>query len=183
MRDEKDEGPPLATQALGISGDNVPLLFEAGMVFEDLGDRDKALELIERAIRGGYSIADVELYPGLRDLRADPRFVALRAELAAGTAAQTEEGAHERRERGPSDIQIYKQAGGYPSARHLPSRPGHGGHVVSNARPRRGPLSFFPERDLCGAASRWSIRREPIRAIDLKTDLGPEHLSLPTPSM
>ncbi len=92
MRDERDEARRLATQALGISGDNVPLLFEAGMVFEDLGDRDMALELIERAIRGGYSIADVELYPGLRDLRADPRFVALRAELAAGNQRSANQG-------------------------------------------------------------------------------------------
>jgi serine/threonine-protein kinase len=92
MRDQKDEARRLAAQALGVPGVNVPLLFEAGMVYEDLGDRDQALELIARALRGGYPISDVELHPGLRGLRADPRFEALRAELAAGNHRSANQG-------------------------------------------------------------------------------------------
>ncbi len=89
MRGEVDEARRRGTQALEKGGANVPVLFEAGMVFEDLGDRAKALELIERALRAGYPLAEVEHLPGLRGLREDPRFQALRAELAAGSNRST----------------------------------------------------------------------------------------------
>lgn len=91
MRGEADDARRRAEQALAGQV-NPPLLFEAGMVFEDIGDRDKAFDLISRAVRAGYPIDDIDLYPGLRSLREDARFKALRAELTAGGHSSANQG-------------------------------------------------------------------------------------------
>jgi hypothetical protein len=45
-----------------------------GESFEDLGERDRAVEWIEKALKAGFSTATLEEGPALRDLRSDPRF-------------------------------------------------------------------------------------------------------------
>jgi tetratricopeptide (TPR) repeat protein len=79
IRGEAAEARRLAAQALDGRAASVQILFEAGMVYEDVGDRRRALELIGKAVRGGLPVSQVEQYPGLRGLQEDPRFRAVRA--------------------------------------------------------------------------------------------------------
>ena len=57
---------------------NDPNVMEAiGESFDDLGDRQQALEWIGRALEAGFSRAVVENSPALRELRSDPGFAKL----------------------------------------------------------------------------------------------------------
>jgi hypothetical protein len=49
-------------------------MFRAAVVYEQVGDRERALQWIARAIQGGYSRDLIERSPSLAQLRTDPRF-------------------------------------------------------------------------------------------------------------
>jgi eukaryotic-like serine/threonine-protein kinase len=48
-----------------------------GTTYEELGDRARALDLLDQAIKAGYSTGKLERSPWLKDLRADERFARL----------------------------------------------------------------------------------------------------------
>ena len=56
------------------------LMFVLAAVWEDLGDRDPALDWLQRAVEGGYPATEIESYPGFAALREDPRYMALGSE-------------------------------------------------------------------------------------------------------
>lgn len=64
-------------------GDTPAENLDAGTVFrisaawEDLGFRERALEWMKVAVERGYSRTEIDRYPGLEDLRRDPRYLAL----------------------------------------------------------------------------------------------------------
>jgi len=64
----------LLRQALTLAPENVEVMFQAAVVYEQLGDRERALQWLARAIQGGYSRDLIERSPSLTQLRADPRF-------------------------------------------------------------------------------------------------------------
>ena len=64
----------LLAQALTIGLDGAQAMFAASQVYEQLGDRDHALEWIAQALKNGYPEDLVNRSPGLARLRADPRF-------------------------------------------------------------------------------------------------------------
>lgn len=68
------------TQALARSPDDPTVLLNAAEAYEYLGDRDRALQLSERALLQGSSKEEFETNPGLRRLVADSRFKRLAAE-------------------------------------------------------------------------------------------------------
>ncbi len=74
MLGQQDRARTLVQQGLRLAPDDVPIMFNAGVVYEQLGDREHALELIGKAIAGGYSRDLVDKAPSLARLRADPRF-------------------------------------------------------------------------------------------------------------
>src|SRR6185436_16664505 len=49
-------------------------LFKSGVIYEQLGDRLRALASIQKAVDEGYPRENVERSPDLVNLRADPRF-------------------------------------------------------------------------------------------------------------
>jgi hypothetical protein len=49
-------------------------MFQAGHNYEVLGDRERALEWIGRAIENGYSREHIERTPALREFCADGRY-------------------------------------------------------------------------------------------------------------
>lgn len=51
-----------------------------GQSFEDLGEREKAIEWIGKALKAGFTAATLEEGPALRDLRSDKRFAKLLSE-------------------------------------------------------------------------------------------------------
>jgi eukaryotic-like serine/threonine-protein kinase len=60
--------------ALAGSPDDRNILELAGETYENLGDRRRALEYIERALQKGYSLDDLKGNPDLQNLLTDPNF-------------------------------------------------------------------------------------------------------------
>ena len=54
------------------------VLSTVATTYEELGDRTKALEWLEQAIRAGYPLRRIERSPWLKDLRTDGRYTRLR---------------------------------------------------------------------------------------------------------
>ena len=67
----------LLRQGLALSPDDVSNMFQASLIYEQLGDRQLALEWIAKAIKGGFSRDLIEKEPTLAQLRRDPRYQAL----------------------------------------------------------------------------------------------------------
>jgi serine/threonine-protein kinase len=67
----------LLQKALALAPDDVSDLFQVSVVYEQLGDRERALEYIASAIKGGYPRELIEKAPSLAQLRRDPRFPGL----------------------------------------------------------------------------------------------------------
>lgn len=72
--DQADKARRYVEAALQSSSDSPFIVYFAGYVYEQLGERDRALELIGRAIELGYPVREIERDPWLVDLRADPRY-------------------------------------------------------------------------------------------------------------
>lgn len=67
-------------QAVALGSTIMPVLFNAALVYERIGDRQRALDAVGLALKGGYSPTDINQDPDLRELRTDPRFAALASE-------------------------------------------------------------------------------------------------------
>jgi len=74
MIDERPQSLQLIEQALEMAQENVQVMYRAGTVYEQLGDRDKALYWIDKSLENGYSLAEIEHQPDLRQLLKDARF-------------------------------------------------------------------------------------------------------------
>jgi serine/threonine-protein kinase len=75
--DQPQRARQLLQQALSLSPDDVSNMFQASAIFDQIGDRDLALQWIAKAIKGGFSRDLIEKEPTLARLRLDPRFPAL----------------------------------------------------------------------------------------------------------
>ena len=60
--------------AVDLKPDDLNVFFRIGATYETLGEREQALQWIEKALERGYSQAEIENAPGLKELRADTRF-------------------------------------------------------------------------------------------------------------
>jgi serine/threonine protein kinase/Flp pilus assembly protein TadD len=74
---------PLTRQAMALAENNPLVEFIGGETYEILGQREKAVPLIARALANGYSAYELTSNPELAALRADPKF---NAELNAAKA-------------------------------------------------------------------------------------------------
>jgi len=54
------------------------IMFSIASTYEDLGDRDRALDWLEKAVALDLSFKKVDHYPVLKNLRSHPRYLALR---------------------------------------------------------------------------------------------------------
>ena len=54
------------------------VLSTVATTYEELGDRSKALDWLEQAIKAGYSLKRIERSPSLKELRGDARYNRLR---------------------------------------------------------------------------------------------------------
>ncbi|RKY86624.1 hypothetical protein DRQ11_08105, partial [candidate division KSB1 bacterium] len=64
----------LLEQVLILEPSNLEVMFRIADIYELLGERELALNWIKTALQKGYSLAEIDRYPGLRKLRADERF-------------------------------------------------------------------------------------------------------------
>jgi serine/threonine protein kinase/tetratricopeptide (TPR) repeat protein len=53
---------------------DLEIIFRIGDIYEQLGNRDLALQWINKALSNGFSLAEIERNPGLKELRSDMRF-------------------------------------------------------------------------------------------------------------
>ncbi len=80
----KDDARSLATRALAGAPADPGVMFQAGVTFERLGDRGKAIEWIGQALAHDYPRGEVLRAPDLADLRKDNAFAAI---LRRGTTS------------------------------------------------------------------------------------------------
>ncbi len=64
----------LVQEAADLPSLNVHQMFRVGEMFEELGNRERALEWIGRALENGMPLAQIDHAPALDELRSDPRF-------------------------------------------------------------------------------------------------------------
>ena len=72
-----ERGFELAEQVAATAVVDAEVMATVGESFEDLGDRDRALEWIGRALDNGLSVENLERKPSLNRLREDPRYTEL----------------------------------------------------------------------------------------------------------
>lgn len=63
-----------ASRSLKLSPKDASIMFRAGTTYEQIGERGRALERIQKALEAGYSISEISNQPELKNLYADPRF-------------------------------------------------------------------------------------------------------------
>lgn len=61
-------------KALRLSQNDPQLLFNSALVYELVGDRDRALSALRSAVRAGYSVSEIRSAPELLELRKDSRY-------------------------------------------------------------------------------------------------------------
>jgi tetratricopeptide (TPR) repeat protein len=77
MLDQPHRARKALDQALALAPDSVEDMFQASVVYEQIGDRKRALEYVAKAIKGGYPRERFEKAPSLTQLRLDPRYQGL----------------------------------------------------------------------------------------------------------
>ena len=86
---QSEKAIPLIEAVLARAPENPSVLANAAEAYEYLGDRDRAIKLIESALDNGWTQAKVEKDFGLRNLVRDPRFEAIaRSNNSKTTPAQ-----------------------------------------------------------------------------------------------
>jgi serine/threonine-protein kinase len=78
MVGEGRKAETLANRALSASPENALVLYLAGTTYEQLGNREKALYWLGRALERGYSLSEIEQQPELKQLLADKRYASLK---------------------------------------------------------------------------------------------------------
>ncbi len=74
MTDRAARARALARQALDLAPSDANVLFSVGSVYEELGDRKQAFEILGRALAAGYPLARLESDATLYELRRDPAY-------------------------------------------------------------------------------------------------------------
>jgi tetratricopeptide (TPR) repeat protein len=71
---QKQDAENFINRAVGVSPNDSDTLFTSALVYEIIGSREQALRSIDRALKAGYSLEEIEKEPELRRLQADPRY-------------------------------------------------------------------------------------------------------------
>jgi len=71
---EKGLALPTMDKALRLAPGNTIVAFQSVLVYELTGDRDRALKVLETALRAGYSLGEASREPELNHLREDRRY-------------------------------------------------------------------------------------------------------------
>jgi tetratricopeptide (TPR) repeat protein len=75
--DQAQRARELLVKALALTPNALDDMFQASVVYEQLGDRQLALQWIAKAVKAGFSRDVIEKAPTLAGLRLDPRFQSL----------------------------------------------------------------------------------------------------------
>jgi serine/threonine-protein kinase len=77
MLGNTEQANNLLNRAIRYGNLQPSVMFTIGVNYEYLGNREKALAWIDKAINNGYSLSEIELYPGLAELRKDENYIKL----------------------------------------------------------------------------------------------------------
>ncbi len=80
-------------QALRFAQDDPSVSHRAALVYELIGARDRAFAVLAGAIRGGYSVEEINREPELANLRQDPRYRRLLASAVPPQSGNSGKGA------------------------------------------------------------------------------------------
>jgi Tfp pilus assembly protein PilF len=64
-------------QAVAIDSDDLFVIYGAAHAYEQLGERDKALQWMEKALDMGYPVGEITRDPFMQKLNEDERFLRL----------------------------------------------------------------------------------------------------------
>jgi tetratricopeptide (TPR) repeat protein len=74
---EKTQAQDEIARALRLSQNEPEVLFNSALVYELIGQRDRALAALRSALRAGYSMSEIQNAPELAQLREDKRYAAI----------------------------------------------------------------------------------------------------------
>jgi tetratricopeptide (TPR) repeat protein len=74
---DEDRATEVLRELLGLLKQGYSVSSGIALVYHGLGDRDKALEWLEKALADRAIIPDLKVSPVWRGLRSDPRFIAI----------------------------------------------------------------------------------------------------------
>jgi serine/threonine protein kinase/tetratricopeptide (TPR) repeat protein len=77
MLGQKDSARICAERSLKMDTTDARVMFLAATTYESIGNRDRALQWIGKALDAGYSLSEISNQPELRELYTDPRYKAL----------------------------------------------------------------------------------------------------------
>jgi tetratricopeptide (TPR) repeat protein len=77
MRGEQKAALDNTDAALRLNPKSPDLLFNAGIVYQQLGDTQRALDVLEKAVAAGISSATLRDTPNFDNLGANPRYLKL----------------------------------------------------------------------------------------------------------
>jgi eukaryotic-like serine/threonine-protein kinase len=77
MRGERKPALDNLNSALQLNPKSPELLFNAGITYQQLGDTQRTLDVLEKSVAAGISAATLRDTPNFDDLRANPRFLRL----------------------------------------------------------------------------------------------------------
>jgi len=77
MMGQEGKAFPLLAQSLALAPDDPEVIARSGRTYEQLGQREKALEWIGKALSKDYPLKMLAQWPGLNKLREDARFLRL----------------------------------------------------------------------------------------------------------
>ena len=81
---DKQEAEEFIGRALEVAPNDSDTLFTSALVYEIIGNRDKALTELAQANKAGYSLEEIEKEPELKKLQGDPRYGQWIAEVRKG---------------------------------------------------------------------------------------------------
>jgi len=70
----RDKALVCIESALALAPRDAHVLADTGEAYEDLGERGKALEYVQRSLQKGLTLDDLKARPELQSLLADPSF-------------------------------------------------------------------------------------------------------------
>lgn len=85
MTGDSGKAMSLLRQVVDMRPEDLKVMFHIGSSYEKLGKRELALEWIGKALENGYSLAEIERSPSLKELRADARFQLLLQRIGNNT--------------------------------------------------------------------------------------------------
>ena len=86
---DKSRSSVLLRQSLALSNDSLQLAYQAGETYQILGQREKAVQLIAKALAQGYDATAFQRSPELASLRSDPAFAAALTKAKAENGVDT----------------------------------------------------------------------------------------------